>query len=909
MATLMEQFLESQGINVNVRDMLYKETGLEQEQETKPFVPDPTTPEGRVYDNIYNQILNGEAVKYPDGKRRKLNVPEEAEQTPEQLAEMATQEYLRQLKQDTGFGQTFTYYAVEPLLGLAEKLENIEGLGINLDEGKAQLFKDMAAVASEDNEALRTAATVGGALTSIGATGVTGAGRSVGTLVGQGFGLGRRAGNIASGATTGAIYGSTIPELEEGTDSATNKLLGTALGAAVPALPALARGGSLAVQQAMKPLQKLKKDKGAIEAPKPKPNTPIGRAMQATAEGLDYIGGTLSTRIGNISEPILNKMRKFEFDTKSLTSDLYKEVEPFVVGLSRLTGADKNLVAKGLYNGRFDTVEEVLKRNNPELIGEFNKVRGTLEKVRKDLVKAGYKELQTGLAEYFPRLVKDYKGLLNQLDATERTAVDRALREKASSMGVKVSELDPVARTEVINGVIRGFPKSVTMKTQRLKSKRKVDEVDDDLLPYYATPEESLEMYLRAAAHNIEKSKFFGLYGKAPGKRKAERLDESVGKYLEELERKGELTADQVSDLIPLIQSRFIQGEVSPSRLIKAIREFGYATTIANPLSALVQLGDLAVSGVINGLRATIASMFGKKMISIDDIGLRDTIVQELERSGRGLERLFRISGFKRIDRLGKETFVNAAWRKQSRQVRTEEGAEAFRAKYGKLYGNQTEEIIADMRAGNVTENVKFHLFNELSGIQPISLLEVPQAYLNSPNGRIFYMLKSFTIKQYDLLRKNIVQEAKKGNIGEATKFAARYAIMISLANGTIQTIRDVLTGRITSGEEAIEKFPDQLVWESLSVLGFNQYVSERYLQQGDIVGFGQSLLTPAAPMFEAAAKEIADLASESSEAELEPIARSAPLVGPAIPLLATWYNFMFGGLEDYVKEQDEKNE
>jgi hypothetical protein len=84
----------------------------------------------------------------------------------------------------------------------------------------------------------------------------------------------------------------------------------------------------------------------------------------------------------------------------------------------------------------------------------------------------------------------------------------KALQEKANSLGVRVNELDAVSRTEVINSAIRGFPKSITMKTARLKGKRQIDQIDEELLPYYATPGESLETYLRAAAHNIEKSKF-----------------------------------------------------------------------------------------------------------------------------------------------------------------------------------------------------------------------------------------------------------------------------------------------------------------------------------------------------------------------------------------------------------------
>ena len=886
MATLIEQFLEKEGYNLNVKDMLAQEAGITAEQPPAFTPPDPQTAEGNVFQSIQEQLANGQAVKFPDGQLIRMTEP-----SPENV-QTATQEYMRQLKNDTGFGNTFTYYAVEPLLGLAERLESV-GIGdFNLDEGKAQLFKDMATVASEDNPILGTTAMLGGALTSLGGGYATGGARAVSSLIGQGFGLGSRAGKIAGGTTLGAGYGALIPELERGTDRTSNVLLGSAAGAALPALPVLGRAVSAAAGGTTKAVASA----ATAFAPKINPNTSVGRALQTTAEFTDRIGGTLSTRIKEISEPVWNRVQKFEFDTRAKTSQWYGEVEPFIIGLQRLSDGGKNIVTRGLYNGRFDSVEEVLKKESPDLLEEFTKVRNTLESVRKQLVKAGYKGLDTGLAEYFPRLVKDYKGLIAQLGAEEQGIIQRALNDKARQLGVKVDNLDPATKTEVINNAIRGFPKSITTTRARAAQSRVIDQIDDDLLPYYATPEESLEFYLRNAAHNIEKNRFFG--------KGSENVAESVGAYIAKLNATGELSAKQADQLSSMLQARFIQGEIAPNQLIKFVRDMGYATTIANPLSALVQLGDLAVSAVINGLRSTIASALGKKVISIDDVKLRDRIVQEIDNPASWLDKMFKYSGFKAIDKFGKETFINAAYRKSVKMVQSEAGADAFRKKYGAMYGDEVEKMIADMRAGKVSESVKYHLFNELTGAQPITLSELPEAYLNNPNGRIFYMLKSFTLKQYDILRRNIVQA---DNTSDAVKFMARYAMFVSLANGTIQSVRDVLQGRITSGEEFAEEFPNQLLWESLSVLGFNQYVSERYLERGDLVGFGQALVTPAAPLFQAATKEIGDFFAENREFEIEPIARSAPIVGSAIPLMAMWYNFMFGGLESYLQEQRDK--
>lgn len=836
--------------------------------------------EGATTDPIIEAIVNPQPGDAPV-----INAPQYPMAQPAQPlteAQKIAEEYAQSVKSDTGFLDTFSFYALEPLLGIAQRLEDAGVGDISFDEEKAKFFKDRAQLATEDNPILGGVATLAGMAAPVFVGGPLNiAGRGAGALT-RGVGAGKTAGTAVEFGTTGALYGQTLPELGEEVDrtqaSITGGLLSAATGGLVRGVPAIA--------------QRIR-DVEITEMPTA-PKTPVGRALQTTAEGLDYIGGALSTRIGNINQGLKKKVREFEFDAKTLTSDKYGEVEDFVTKMSRIGGEDKTTLTKALLNGNFDTAINVMKRVGGGLTKDFAKLRTTLKNVRQDLIKAGYKDIGD-IQNYFPRLVKDYKGLLNALGAEESNAVTAALKEYAAKNKIQVKEMDPAVRSEIIGQVLRGFAPKVSTKGLKSAKKREINEVTDELLPYYATPEESIEYYLRSTSHNIAKAKFFGKY---------EGTDQdSIQSLLTRMEDSGEITSKDAADLVPLLQARFIQGEMAPSAFIKAVRDIGYATTIANPLSALVQLGDLAQSAVLNGLRNTIASMFGRKRITVDEIGLRDTIIQELNEGSKTLEKLFRLSGFKRIDRLGKETFINAAFKNQSRQVQSEAGAKAFRQKYKDFYGDEIDGLIEDLRAGNITENVKFHLFNELSGIQPLSLSEMPEPYLRSPNGRIFYALKSFTLKQLDVIRNNIVNEYKRGNRASAIKFATRYAIMFSLANASIQTIRDGLTGRITSGEEAIEEFPNQMMWQVLSLMGINEYVGKRYLQQGDILGAAASTLTPAAPAFAAITRELADI----PDFEVEPVARTLPVVGPAIPMLGVWYNFMFGGLEDYAAEQAKK--
>lgn len=895
MVDLVSQFLKKEGYDLDVLNQVMRETGVVDIQQESPL----SEAENNVSQKIAQQIAEGQAVRFPDGELRKLEWSEDLGQSKEELSALASKEYLRQLRQETGFGDTFIYYATEPLLGLVEELEAV-GLPISLDEEKAQLFKDTAEVASQDNPALQTLGMLGGSVTALGATALT----RLGTLGARGaraLGAGRTGQGIAEGVTAGGAYGALIPELERGTDTTQNVLLGMGLGGvvggAIRGIPAALE--SAAVRRAQQAVETDRAQATAF-APRATASTAAGRALQNTADGLDKLVGVLSTRIGNVSQSVLGRMQRFEFDTKKMTQDLYDEVEPFVTGIQRLAPDTKNAVARGLYNGSFDAVENILRRESPELIDEFRRIQGTLERVRQDLVTSGFKELQTGIANYFPRIVKDYKGLMDSLGATEKTILQRALDDKAKSLGVTVDGLDPIAKSEVIARLIKQGKITPAFQRPSAMKGRKIDYVTDEMLPFYASPEESLEIYLRNASHNINKANLLG---------KVDPNDpDAVSGMLSRLRDSGELTDDQVSELIPLLQARMIQGELSPAQFVKNVRDFGYATTIANPLSALIQLGDIAVSAVLNGLKNTINAALGRKKFTIDDIALKDTIIQDIDRPGRTLDRLFRLSGFKRIDKLGKETFINASYNKAVNMVRSDAGAQAFRNKFGARYGDDIDQMIIDLRNGEPSDLVKFHLFNELSGVQPISLLEVPESYLRHPNGRIFYALKSFTIKQLDILRRNIYNKAKS-DPKEATKFALKYAAFISIANGTLQTIRDVLTGKITSTEEAIEEFPNQLLWETLNVMGFNEYVNKRYFKQGEIMQGIAATVAPPIPMVEAFAKEIGQIGSDTQEFDFEPIIRTTPVVGPTVPLMATWYNFMFGGFEDYLAQRDKSNE
>ena len=115
-------------------------------------------------------------------------------------------------------------------------------------------------------------------------------------------------------------------------------------------------------------------------------------------------------------------------------------------------------------------------------------------------------------------------------------------------------------------------------------------------------------------------------------------------------------------------------------------------------------------------------------------------------------------------------------------------------------------------------------------------MLEMPQPYLDHPNGRILYSLKSFMIKQIDIVRREVVQDYKKGNKARAIKKAAVLSAYYSATGLTTQTVKDMLLGR----DVYVEDIPENAMWALTGIFGINKYTSEKYLSKGEVTGCGK---------------------------------------------------------------------
>lgn len=611
---------------------------------------------------------------------------------------------------------------------------------------------------------------------------------------------------------------------------------------------------------------------------------------------LDKYMGAISTRIRNISEPLFARLRKYEYNTHVKTQDAMNQAQPFLTEFYNLAPRIKQQISLHLFNGETKAAQDLMKGQSQSLLDSFNnQVRPLLEKTKLELQEAGH--TINDIEGYFPRLVKDYDGLVESFGKQNEGVLQKALKDYADKKKIKVSNLSSEERTHVLDMTFRGYRMTTDGGKPRFVKGRQIKNLTPDQLKFYAEPEESLSMYLRGSINDIERRKFFGRVEKDDlGDID---LDSSIGAVVDDVMAKRNLNSKQQTELRDMLQARFIGGEKTTGPKSTLIRNVGYMGTIANPISALTQLGDAATSASLYGFRNTFASMFGTKEVKLIDLGLENIITKELggdiSKSAEVLTSMMNKSGFATVDRLGKQTIINAAL-KQARQQATK-NPKKFIKDNESIYGSETQSLLADLQSGQVTDNVKLLLFNKIADIQPIALSEMPQAYLNAQTGRLAYMLKSFTLKQMDVVRNNIVKQYKAGNKKQAIKNATYLAGYLTVANTGVQATKDILLGR----EVRPQDIPERATFALLGVYGINKYMSDRYLQRGDIKGLAANTIIPATPVFDAGAKLVTETLSSDEEKDYSTVLKGVPVVGPML------YNWFGGGAEKFNERLDDE--
>jgi hypothetical protein len=425
--------------------------------------------------------------------------------------------------------------------------------------------------------------------------------------------------------------------------------------------------------------------------------------------------------------------------------------------------------------------------------------------------------------------------------------------------GKPLSDMDKQEAIEkVITGALSNKGQDPAFARASSNLKRRTQHVTADNVDDYMDLETSLGSYAESITKQAERRRFLQGQGvniddlgvdAESGETIAKLLTRSLTKA------KPGMTVDEVAEAADLISLRFSTGEQASGRHFQNFRNLTLTGLLANPLSAMVQLGDLAIGAYKNGIRNTVGevvrslTMQGSRTgLDVKDILGINNIAADFASSTGTREILnwsLKYSGFRSMDRFGKNVFIRAAM-KNNQQL----DDVAFRAKWSKNFDfdsvddstPRTDVLLQKVRNfkkidDTNRDDIGLMLWNELSGAQPISLSSFPEKYLANPNGRVFYMLQSFTLKTFDIMRKDILDAARAGDYKRAASNATKFAGLFVLANGTIDGAKDFILGRDVN--------PNDIMFNNmLKLLGTNKYT----IESSERLGIGQALVNTIAP-------------------------------------------------------------
>ena len=356
----------------------------------------------------------------------------------------------------------------------------------------------------------------------------------------------------------------------------------------------------------------------------------------------------------------------------------------------------------------------------------------------------------------------------------------------------------------------------------------------------------------------------------------------------EALEREG-LSEVQIQNAIEIIDDLGVNANKGMAHELEMIRSLGYIGTIANPYGALMNVHDLFNASFELGTRNVIASLFGKDGIrfSVSDMGLARQVFGDFVRKARKgtdqkllgekfsgnkflenaaqaseslLEWSMKWSGFAKLDQFGKSRIMGASFRKARQDINS--GAFDNKWQYSFSRG-ELDQVKRDILAGNTnSELVRDLVMFDLFKLQPINAAAQTAFGLANPNARLFYMLKGFAIKQFDLMERRIFKEWKEGNKRQALQNAMRYMVLSGGGYGIVNEGRQVIKGDVPDPEQAAIGALYQVGSVlTFGAMGANDYGYDKFMSN-PLQAIATNLLPPVTATFPSAViEDTADVA------------------------------------------------
>ena len=319
----------------------------------------------------------------------------------------------------------------------------------------------------------------------------------------------------------------------------------------------------------------------------------------------------------------------------------------------------------------------------------------------------------------------------------------------------------------------------------------------------------------------------------------------------------------------------------TPHPIVQALSSVAYATTLAGPMSAVLNVADIPLVGAKYGGRSVMAgaeaikpNKFKKvpnpdlKKAGFDNQNFGEFISlinADLKRQGgllnnaarylrEGTDTIMKASGFAAMDQVGKKGVMRGILKSAADDAELDKLSD----NWGFYFNDKELEILTDTFKKHGDDWTKYEgrgaslaeelMFSGLGQQQLISSAGRPAAWSRNPNLRPLWALRGFVLKQQALALREVVGNIKAGKPEEAAKFLGRYAAYGAGGYAVINEGRQFIfgDGDVSAGG-LVRGYGD--AWASLltaNTLGLNDYQFGRIKQNGIILTLAEGL-TPIA--------------------------------------------------------------
>jgi hypothetical protein len=612
----------------------------------------------------------------------------------------------------------------------------------------------------------------------------------------------------------------------------------------------------------------------------------------------DKVAGVISSQVKKLNPRVFGRLRKYDANMSTRPEKFRAMRESFAnyfpTATSRRTGTnvmsntDIEKLNHHLINGKFKEARTLLrKKRGSEAVKAFDDSLKVYEKLGDELVDIG--ALDKKIPNYWHRSInmemKDefMEVLKKDMGKDIQTNWEKKLKElNAKAVDKRGYALTEFEEAKAFEGFVFGA-RPETYSVGALKQ-RKFKTVPQKYVKYYTNPVESMDAYIHTAISEIEKAKFFGreIYRSGMTRPGDFNLNSTLDNWRATDMLKG-MNAEDQQELVDIINLRFGRGMSAANQLTQNYKSIVNMTLLGNPISAITQFGDLGVSMYKNGIMRTakhfvknlprqigeetgVLQRRGGDRLTIEDLGLEQRFQEFEDMAKKGQlnkwqDRLFTWSGFSLVDRIGKEALVNGAVEKAAK-IASDASSPAYKSWASELrrtigeadFLKLQKDLVNFKKSGSpedITDDIISYAYSKLADVQPISKSEVPQMYLSSNIGRGAYTLKSFMIKQLDVLRNDVIREGVEGSKVQAVKNLLTYTTLLGMMNLGADEVK-----ALVSGKKSLSDLPEEaqalsvgtmllnIYGSTFKTFGFSGYTMKDIASEG-ATGYVESLIPP----------------------------------------------------------------